>query len=288
MDYVWGKRLGLVRKPTSFTCTISDDRGDELLYSHMKIGDVFEKDLGLGGVISLLWLQRELPKWATKFIEAAVMITADHGPCVSGAHNAIVTARAGKDLISSIVSGMLTIGPRFGGALDGAARYFSGAYDRGLTPEEFVLEMAQKRVMIPGIGHRIKSLDNPDKRCAIVKAFCADTFPSCEILNFAKEVELITTRKRNTLILNVDGIIAVAFVDLLRNLFSREEADKYVEYGALNALFVLGRTVGLIGHYIDQKFLKSELYRHPWDDVQYCLPKKPLEMDGDRMDLILQ
>jgi hypothetical protein len=33
------------------------------------------------------------------------MLCADHGPCVSGAHKSIVTARAGKDLVSSLVSG---------------------------------------------------------------------------------------------------------------------------------------------------------------------------------------
>ena len=37
------------------------------------------------------------------------MVTADHGPAVSGAHNTIVTARAGKDLVSSLTSGLLTI-----------------------------------------------------------------------------------------------------------------------------------------------------------------------------------
>lgn len=37
------------------------------------------------------------------------MVTADHGPAVSGAHNTIVTARAGKDLVSSVTSGLLTI-----------------------------------------------------------------------------------------------------------------------------------------------------------------------------------
>jgi len=54
------------------------------------------------------------------------MMCADHGPCVSGAHNSIVTARAGKDVVSSLVSGLLTIGPRFGGAIDDAARCGSG------------------------------------------------------------------------------------------------------------------------------------------------------------------
>ncbi len=37
------------------------------------------------------------------------MVCADHGPAVSGAHNTIVTARAGKDLVSSLASGLLTI-----------------------------------------------------------------------------------------------------------------------------------------------------------------------------------
>lgn len=38
-----------------------------------------------------------------------LMITADHGPAVSGAHNTIVCARAGKDLVSCLASGLLTI-----------------------------------------------------------------------------------------------------------------------------------------------------------------------------------
>ena len=37
------------------------------------------------------------------------MVTADHGPAVSGAHNTIVCSRAGKDLVSSLTSGLLTI-----------------------------------------------------------------------------------------------------------------------------------------------------------------------------------
>ena len=39
-----------------------------------------------------------------------MVTTADHGPCVSGAHNTIVAARAGKDLVSSLISGLATIG----------------------------------------------------------------------------------------------------------------------------------------------------------------------------------
>jgi ATP citrate (pro-S)-lyase len=36
---------------------------------------------------------------------------------------------------------------------------------------------------------------------------------------------------------------------------------------SLNGLFVLGRSIGFIGHYLDQKLLKQPLYRHPADDI---------------------
>ena len=271
MDYSWAKSLGLIRKPSSFVSTISDERGEELLYAGMPISQVFEEGLGLGGVVSLLWFQRRLPDYCTKFIELILMVTADHGPAVSGAHNTIVAARAGKDLVSSLCSGLLTVGPRFGGALDAAAIMFSQAYDANKTPEAFVKETRAQNKLIMGIGHRVKSLQNPDKRVTIVKEFARKYFEASEVLDFACEVEKITTAKKPNLILNVDGAIACAFVDMLRSCgaFTREEAIELIDNGCLNGLFVLGRSIGFIGHFLDQKRLKQGLYRHPWDDISY-------------------
>jgi len=269
MDYATAVKKGLVRKSTNFISTISDDRGEELLYGNMTISDVFAKDIGIGGVLSILWFKKLLPKYATKFIEMAIMVTADHGPAVSGAHNTIVTARAGKDLISSVVSGMLTIGPRFGGALDGAAQQFSQALDNGLTPQQFVDNMKSQGVLIQGIGHRIKSIHNPDMRVTIIKTYAKSHFKATPLLDYALEVEKITTAKRDNLILNVDGCIGICFADLLRQEFGKQLAAEYINMGALNGLFVLGRTIGLMGHYLDQNRLKQPLYRHPWDDIAY-------------------
>ncbi|TPX31808.1 hypothetical protein SmJEL517_g04947 [Synchytrium microbalum] len=276
IDYSWAQELGLIRKPASFISTIVDDRGQELLYAGMRISEVFKEDVGVGGVLSLLWFRRRLPVSASKFIEMVLMLTADHGPAVSGAHNTIVTARAGKDLISSLVAGLLTIGERFGGALDGAAQTFSEAYDKGMSPSEFVSSMRKSNKLILGIGHKIKSRTNPDLRVEIVKEFVYKNFPSHAIFDYALEVEKITTSKKDNLILNVDGAVGVAFVDLLRGCgaFSMEEADEYIKIGTLNGLFVLGRSIGFIGHYIDQKRLKQGLYRHPWDDISYLLPER--------------
>lgn len=271
MDYSWAKRLGLVRKPANFVSSISDDRGEELTYCGMPISEIFERNLGVGGVISLLWFRRQLPDYASKFIEIILMVTADHGPAVSGAHNTIVAARAGKDLVSSLASGLLTIGPRFGGALDDSAKMFMAASDAGLDAEQFVADQRKSNTLIMGIGHRIKSLSNPDQRVEIIKKFALQNFKDNTVLKFALAVEQVTTKKKASLILNVDGCIAVCFVDMIRGCgaFTLEEANEMIRDGFLNGLFVLGRSIGFIGHFLDQKRLKQGLYRHPWDDISY-------------------
>ena len=52
------QELGLIRKPASFMTSICDERGQELLYAGIPITDIFKDDLGIGGVLGLLWFQR--------------------------------------------------------------------------------------------------------------------------------------------------------------------------------------------------------------------------------------
>ena len=266
---------GLVRRKTEVVTTITDDSGEELLYAGVPISRFIEEGGGIGGVIGLLWFKKKLPKYATDFIELILVLTADHGPAVSGAHNCIVTARAGRDLMSAVASGILTIGPRFGGAVSGAAQMIKGAVDEGLSPAEFVAKMKAKGINIQGIGHRIKSLRNPDKRVELLKDYAARHFSKTDYLNYALEVELITTKKKDNLILNVDGCIGILLLDLMCELgFEKEELEEIIANGGLNGLFLLGRTIGLIGHYMDQKRIKEGLYRQPWESILYSLPKE--------------
>jgi succinyl-CoA synthetase alpha subunit len=284
MDFNTAIAEGKIRVPTNFISTITDERGDQPLYSGIPLTEVIEKDYGIGGVIGLLWFKKKFPKWARGFIELVLQIVADHGPAVSGAHNAIIAARGEKDLISSLVSGLLTIGPRFGGAIDGAAYWFKKFHDEKKDPDEMVDEMKAMNILIPGIGHRVKSVINPDKRVEMLKEYARKNFPKTEYLDYALKVEKITTAKRDNLILNVDGCVGILFLDLLNSLdFSKEEISDIIETGALNGLFVLGRSIGFMGHILDQKRLKTGLYRHPWHDILYLSPKKEeLEEEAKR------
>ena len=89
---------------------MSDDRGEEVTYGGVPISQIVKSGQGIGKVLGLLWFQKDnLPDYFYKFLELSVVLTADHGPAVSGAHNTIIAARAGKDLVSSLVSGLLTV-----------------------------------------------------------------------------------------------------------------------------------------------------------------------------------
>jgi ATP citrate (pro-S)-lyase len=58
MDYKWAQELGMIRKPAAFISTISDERGQELMYAGVPISDLVREYIGLGGVVSLLWFKR--------------------------------------------------------------------------------------------------------------------------------------------------------------------------------------------------------------------------------------
>lgn len=280
MDYKQAVAEGIVRKPTSFISTICDETGEVHNYCGVPIDQVIKEGYGIGGVLGLLWFKKNMPKYARDFLELVIQIVADHGPAVSGAHNTIVTARAGKSLIESIVSGILTIGPRFGGAVNGAAKHFSWGMENNMAPRDFITAMKAKNVRVQGIGHKIHSVDDPDVRVEIMVEFAREHFPETPLLDYALDVQKVTTMKKNTLILNVDGCIGVLCVDLLKNLgYPDEEIKEMIEMGFFNALFIIGRTMGFMGHYFDQKRLKAGLYRHPWDDILYDVPNKPEKVE---------
>lgn len=271
IDFNEAVRIGLVRRPSDVVVTISDDRGDVPMFAGVGLDDIIRDNRSIGYVIGLLWFKKELPEFAQEFIEMVIKLTADHGPAVSGAHNAIITARAGKDLMSALVSGILTIGPRFGGAISDAAKYFREALKKQMSPLEFVSYMKNvAQVNIPGIGHRIKSVQNPDVRVQLLEEFVLKNFKTHPHLDYALEVEKLTTSKRNNLILNVDGCIGITFLDLLENLdFTKEEIEDVIYSEALNGLFVLGRSIGMMGHVFDQKRQRAGLFRQPWDEILF-------------------
>ena len=53
-------------------------------------------------------------------------------------------------------------------------------------------------LIVSGIGHKIKSVNNPDLRVELVKEYVIKNFPSYSLLDYALGIEKITTSKKDT------------------------------------------------------------------------------------------
>ena len=242
--------------------TISDDRGDEPYYQGYPASELINKGYDITHVIGLLWDGRLVSKQEAEIMRRILILSADHGPCVSGALTTIIAACAGISLSQAVAAGLIMIGPRFGGAVTDAGRYFKYAIDNKMSVDEFLVHMKKNVGPVPGIGHRVKSLRNPDKRVKELVGYVKSLNIPTPHLDFALEVEKITAAKKDNLILNVDGTMAAVLVDLSFPVDS------------LNGFFVLARTIGLIGHWTDQKRQGSRLIRLFNYLVNYAAPGK--------------
>ena len=126
--------------------------------------------------------------------------------------------------MSSLVSGLLTIGPRFGGAIDDAARRFQAAVDDGRAPEEYVEWMKRQGERVPGIGHRIKSKDNRDARVALLQAYARKFFPATKYLDYAVQVRFFLWETRERWVFFSSGLFLGPFCFFSAGVGARESA----------------------------------------------------------------
>lgn len=218
--------------------------------------------------ISLLLGHQVESQKVIDFTDYILRLLSDHGPYVAGAVNTIVAARAGKDLASSLTSGLLTIGPRFGGAVNAAAGVWLKGGTGDVSPKAFVSNFGG---IIPGIGHKKYRIDTPDPRVsALTKQFTGNQNGD-RYLKFAQGVEAVTTAKKGNLILNVDGAIAAIMLDLLESEldYSPEKLQELVDIEFFNAIFILSRSAGLMAHYLDQRRHDEGLLRLSEDEITY-------------------
>ena len=264
-------KAGEVRVEPLVKTTICDDRGEEPLYCGYPVTELIGQGYDIPHVIGLLWTKRLISKEEAEVIKRIIMLSADHGPCVSGALATIMAACADIPMAQSVASGITMIGPRFGGAVTGAGQWFKYGVDNKMSVQEFLAFMKKNVGPVPGIGHRVKSVRNPDRRVKDLVAFVKSLNKPTPHLDFALEVEKVTTQKRENLILNLDGAIAAILLDLGFPVES------------LNGFFILARTIGFIGHWIDQKRQGARLIRlHPYLARYATEPRKevpPIETE---------
>ena len=256
------------RKKALITTSISIDENEDVKILGENLLS-FANNNTFSKIVGSLFLGKKVKsREFEEFVDFILKLLVDHGPYVSGAVNTIIASRAGKDLVSSLSSGLLTIGPRFGGAINEAANNWLNGATENKNPDEFVEEFAKRKTYISGIGHKKYRLDVPDPRVKEILKF-TEKLDKHRFSDFALSVEKVTTSKKANLILNVDGAIAAVILDILseKENFSDANLKELVNAEFFNALFVLSRSVGFIAHFLDQKRLDEGLFRLDKDAV---------------------
>lgn len=258
------------RKKSLIVSHISGDRNGETQLLGKELLETVTSQSLASLVLSMQLGKQVTSQKAIDFTDYVLRTLVDHGPYVSGALNTIVAARAGKDLVSSLTAGLLTIGPRFGGAINAAAGNWLEGGKSNEPSRQFVERFARQGTPIPGIGHKKYRLDLPDPRVQSLMEFTGNKNGD-RFLTFARSVEKVTTAKKDILILNVDGAIAAVMLDILESElgYSEKQLKELVDIEFFNALFVLSRSIGFTAHYLDQRRHDEGLLRLGPDDVEY-------------------
>jgi ATP citrate (pro-S)-lyase len=267
-DYSAAVTVISTRKPALITTTVSHDEKDDVKLLNEPLVEFADKHSIAANVASLFLGKRITSPELEGFVDYVLRLLMDHGPYVSGAMNTIITARAGRDLVSALSAGLLTIGPRFGGAINEAAANWLKGVTADQTPYDFVESFAKEKKYISGIGHKKYRIDFPDPRVSALLKY-TEGLENQRFTHFALAVQRITTAKKGNLILNVDGAIAAVLLDILseKEHMTNEQLQQLTEIEFFNALFVLSRSVGFIAHFLDQKRLDEGLFRLPQDLV---------------------
>lgn len=221
------------------------------------------------GILMRILQRKTVSHETVAFVDVIFAELLDHGPHVSGAVNTMVTTRAGRDMSSAVATGVLTVGDRFGGAINNAAKVWYESVSHGTSPFELVAHYSKKRDYIPGIGHKKYSVYKPDPRVASLIHVGKEALKEPKHLLFAEEVARETSKKRANLILNVDGVVSALLLDYLeqKEMFHMEQIQELLDIEFFNALFIIPRTVGFVGNFLDQKRIDEGLFRLADGDI---------------------
>jgi citrate synthase len=190
--------------------------GEEIIRGH-KLEELIQ-ERSFVEVIYLLF-QGELPSESHATMLNALLVAAiDHGPAVTSAMNARISASAGNSTHSALAAGVLGFGPRHGIAGEGAMRFFKEQVTMSNEQPNYDLssvlqDLKDKGVRIPGYGHKV--FIDTDPRSDVLFGIAKEIGIFGQYSEFALQVkEELNKISSKPLPLNIDGTMAAILCDM--------------------------------------------------------------------------
>lgn len=189
-----------------------------------------------------------------RMMNALLSIAIDHGPGTASGQTTRIVASAKTDMTASVAAGILAMGTRHGGAIEGAMEFFYTHFETS-NVQGLLSEVKEKKVRIPGYGHatlthdhRVDTLFEVAKETGYYGAHCA----------FAERLrDALAEVSSKPLPINVDGGMAAVLCDM--------GFDARLAKG----LFIIARVPGLVAQSYEEVTMDTGLRRLSNDDIAY-------------------
>ncbi len=199
-----------------------------------------------------------LPNKAEERVFNSILVASmDHGISPASGFVPRVVASTGNNLVHSMATGILALGPYHGLAIEDAAKTLVQIQEHGVESLEESHFSQKKRIL--GLGHPHYKHTDPrtDQLFAIAREAGIST--EYQDLMFLLQ-KTVHDRLGKHLVINIDGGIATLLLDLG---FPPE---------AGNALFALARTGGMIAHILEEVQKEKPVRRVDESDVEFTPP----------------
>ncbi len=213
--------------------------------------------------VIFLILKGELPTDAqTRMLNAMLMMMIDHGVRIGSTVSARMVSSLGNPLHTSVAAGLLGLGgARHGGALEGAAQFFQEHVQFNVDAlRQFLGELKQQKIRVPGYGHRIFSHDNRTDTLFTIAKETGFYGRHCEFaLTVAEELNKTSSKP---LPLNMDGANAAIL------------SDMGFDWRMVVGFFLIGRVPGLVAQVHEEMMSGEGLRRLAEDEEEYVGPQE--------------
>lgn len=202
------------------------------------------------GDVAFLELKGRLPtaKESTVF-NAVVVALVEHGMTPSAIASRLTYLGAPESLQGAVAAGLLGLGDRYGGSVEGVARMLQEAIESGGDARSMVDELRRTKQPVPGLGHPIHKPIDPRVPKLFEIAAAGGLSGRYVSLMEAVGVEASSAYKRD-LPVNATGAIGAILSEL------------EVPWRVTSGVAVMARAIGLVAHL--QEELSEPLAHEIW------------------------
>ncbi len=190
----------------------------------------------------------------TKLLNTMFGLIIDHGVGTASAMTARMTASAGVSIQAAIAAGILALGEKHGGAIEGAMKMLQSVSE-GADVAEFVKSANMSKKHLPGFGHRVLS---HDARVDILFTAAKEAGHHGKYCLLAERIAVELAKQSSKLIpLNIDGAMAAVLLEI------------GIEPEIANGFFLIGRIPGLLAQIAEELKQNNGLRRLDESEIMY-------------------